>query len=242
MSSEEVNHVLDVLPAFVLGILTDEETNHIVEHLAECATCQAELTRLQQVADDLPLALSQTAPPAKVKEKLMQSIRSTQPKIIPVSPPSFWQRLANPVRTLAPLLGAAIIVVLAVVNLLLWRQLSYSNQQAGTPMQVIALANTQYAPGAQGTLIMNQPGDYGTLVVDKLAALDSSHQYQVWLIKDAQRVSGGLFSVNPEGYASLEIQTAKPLSQYDSLGITIEPFGGSPAPTGSKVLGGSITH
>jgi anti-sigma-K factor RskA len=242
MSSEEVNHVHDVLPAFVLGILTDEEASHVVEHLAECDTCQTELTRLQQVADDLPLALSQTTPPTMVKEKLMQAIRSTQPEVIPVSQPSFWQRLASPLRTLAPVVGAAIIVVLAVVNLLLWRQLSFSNQQAVIPMQVIALANTQYAPGAQGTLIMNQPGDYGTLVVDKLAALDSGHQYQVWLIKDEQRLSGGLFSVNPEGYASLEIQTAKPLSQYDSVGITIEPFGGSPGPTGSKVLGGSIPH
>lgn len=242
MSSEEVNHVLDELPAFVLGILTDEETNHIVEHLAECDTCQAELTRLQQVVEDLPLALSQTTPPARVKEKVMQSVHSPQPKIVPISPPSFWQRLVSPVRTLAPILGAAIIVVLAVVNLLLWRQLSLSNQQPGTPMQVIALANTQYAPGAQGTLIMNQPGDYGTLVVDKLAVLDPGHQYQVWLIKDGQRESGGLFSVNPDGYASQEIQAAKPLSQYDSLGITIEPFGGSPAPTGSKVLGGSISH
>ena len=76
-------------------------------------------------------------------------------------------------------------------------------------MQVVALANTQNSPGAQGTLIINQPGDYGTLVVDKLAELDSSHQYQVWLLKDGQRVSGGLFSVNQEGYASLEITGTK---------------------------------
>ena len=56
-----------------------------------------------------------------------------------------------------------------------------------------------------GTMIMDQKGDYGTLVVDKLAVLDSNQQYQVWLIKDGQRISGGVFSVNHDGYASLEI-------------------------------------
>jgi anti-sigma-K factor RskA len=242
MASVEENHVLDVLPAFVLGILTDEETNRVVEHLAVCDTCQVELTRLQQVADDLPLALLQTKPPSRVKQRLMQAVRSPEPKIVPTSQPSFWQRLVGPVRTLAPMVGAALIVLLAVVNLLLWRQLSLSNHQPGTSMQVIALANTQYSPRAEGTLIMNQTGEYGTVVVDKLAALDSGHQYQVWLLKDGQRMSGGLFSVNPEGYASLEIKAPNPLSQYDSVGITIEPFGGSPGPTGSKVLAGTIPH
>lgn len=242
MLSEEQNHVLDVLPAFVLGILTDEETNYVAEHLAGCETCQVELTHLQQVADDLPLALAQTAPPSRVKEKLMLAVHSREPKAVLTRPPAFWQRLAGPVRQWTPLLGAALIVLLAVVNLLLWRQLSFVSVHPDTPMQVIALANTSYAPGAVGTLIINQPGDYGTLVVDKLAVLDSGHQYQVWLLKAGDRVSGGLFSVNQDGYASLEIQTSKPLAQYDSVGVTVEPFGGSPGPTGSKVLGGAIPH
>jgi anti-sigma-K factor RskA len=242
MLFEEENHVLDLLPAFVLGILTDEETNRVAEHLAGCETCRVEQTRLQQVADDLPLALAQTAPPSRVKEKLLLAVRSSEPKMVPTSQPVFWQRLLVPFRQLVPLLGAALIVLLVVVNLLLWRQLSFATVHPGTPMQVIALTNTQDAPNAVGTLIMNQPGDYGTLVVDKLAVLDSSQEYQIWLIKNGQRVSGGLFSVNPDGYASLEIQAAKPLSQYDSVGVTIEPFGGSPGPTGSKVLGGAIPH
>jgi anti-sigma-K factor RskA len=93
-----------------------------------------------------------------------------------------------------------------------------------------------------GTLVMDHQGDYGTLVVDKLAALDPSQQYQVWLLNGGNRTSGGVFSVNPDGYASLEIMAPKALSQYDSVGITVEPFGGSLAPTGLKVLGGTIPH
>jgi len=91
-----------------------------------------------------------------------------------------------------------------------------------------------------GTLIMNQDGEYGTLVVDKLSALDDNQKYQVWLIRDGQRTSGGLFSVNTQGYASLEIVVPRPLLDYQAIGITIEPAVGSPGPTGTKVMGGDL--
>jgi anti-sigma-K factor RskA len=60
------------------------------------------------------------------------------------------------------------------------------------------------------------------------------------LIRDGQRTNGGVFSVNPDGYASLELYSPLPLIQYQAIGITIEPWGGSPGPTGPKVLGGDL--
>ncbi len=242
MSQELDDHVIELLPAYVLDALTDEETGQVAEHLAACQTCQAEFARLQLVADDLPLALAQTAPPHRVKQSLMNAIHSRQAEALRSAQPTSWQKLVGFFRMPLPALGLALIVVLALGNLLLLRQLNLANQQSGTAMRVIALANTQSAAGALGTLVIDQQGDYGTLVVDKLAALDPSQQYQIWLLKDGQRTSGGLFSVNPDGYASLEIMAPIPLAQYDSVGITIEPAGGSPAPTGAKVLGGAIPH
>ncbi len=242
MTAELINHVLDLLPAYVVDALTDEETGQVAEHLAGCQTCQEELARLQQVADDLPLALAQTTPPPRVKEVLMSAIHSRRLEAAPAKQPTAWQKLAGFLRMPLPALGLTFIVLLAIGNIFLLRQLNLANNQATTPMKVIALANTQNAPGANGTLIINQPGDYGTLVVDKLATLDSSQQYQVWLLNNGERISGGVFSVNPDGYASLEIMAPKPLAQFDSVGITIEPFGGSPGPTGPKVLGGAIPH
>jgi anti-sigma-K factor RskA len=240
MLQELENHVLDLLPAYVLDALTEEETGQVAEHLVTCHTCQAELARLQQVADDLPLALTQTDPPARVKLSLMTAIHSRQLGAAPSTGPAFWQKLVGFFRMPLPAIGVALIVVLALGNIFLFRQLNLANQPSSNSMQVIALANTQNAPNAEGTLIINQRGDYGTLVVDKLAQLDPSQQYQIWLLIDGQRTSGGIFSVNNDGYASLEIMAPLPLAQYDSVGITIEPSGGSPAPTGAKVLGGAI--
>jgi len=243
MSMVVDNHVIDWLPAYVLDALTDDETNQVAEHLAECQTCQAELACLQQVADELPLALAQTTPAPDVKVKLMGAIltRQVNPSITS-QPISFGQRLAGLLRMRLPALGLAVVAVLVLGNLLLWRQLTLNNQQTSTTMRVYALANTQNSPGAVGTLIMDPNGKYGTLVVDNLATLDSTKQYQVWLFKGTTRTSGGVFSVNPDGYGSLEILAPQPLVQYDSIGITIEPAGGSPSPIGAKVLGAELPH
>jgi anti-sigma-K factor RskA len=242
MSTEVEYHVTDLLPGYVLEILTDDEARQVAGHLKGCQDCRAEYHRLQQVIDELPLALIQTAPPPRVKETLMSTIHARNPKTAPSSQPSWWQKLSAGLRKPLPSLGLALILVMAVSNLLLLRQVSISNPQANTSMRVIALANTKDSPQAVGTLIMDQHGHYGTLIVDQLPALDVGQQYQVWLNRDAERISAGLFSVNYDGYASLELLAPLPLIQYDTLGITIEPTGGSPEPTGARVLGGDLPH
>lgn len=243
MSMEVDNHVIDWLPAYVLDALTDDEMNHVAEHLAVCQICQVELARLQQVAEELPLALAQTAPPPEIKARLMSAIHTRKAGLsTPNQPVSLGQRIESLLRTRLPALGLALVVVLVLGNLLIWRQFNLANRQTSTSMRMVALANTQYSPGAIGTLIMDPNGKYGTLVVDNVAALDPGKQYQVWLIKGAEHTSGGVFSVNPDGYASLEILASLPLAQYDSIGITIEPTGGSTSPTGAKVLGVVLPH
>jgi anti-sigma-K factor RskA len=240
MSVNVNQHVLEILPDFVIGLLSDDETSQVAEHLSGCATCQAELSRLNTVADDLPLALVQTEPPARLKDNLMKTIqhsKSRQAGSIPQAETEkkvgFWGRWL-------PVMGVALLVLLAVTNLVLWQQLTNSNQQAQIPMKVVALANTQYSPSAMGELVIDNNGQYGTLVVDSLAKLDDSLQYQVWLIRGNEHTSGGVFSVNPDGYASLEVMAPQALTSYDSIGVSIEPFGGSLAPTGNRVLGGVI--
>ena len=236
------SHVIDLLPGYVLDLLSTEETVQVAEHLSDCQTCQVELSRLQQVTDELPLALAETTPPAHLKGRLMSTIRSRQAGQLMIGKLTLWQRFTATVRRRAPAWALALIAVLVIGNMLQWSSINRFSSQAQPSMQVIALANTVDSPRAVGTLIIDQHGHYGTLVVDQLAELDPEHQYQVWLIQDGKRTSGGLFSVNYAGYASLELLVPQPLGQYDAVGITIEPLGGSPGPTGAKVLGGDIPH
>ena len=233
-------HITEWLPAYALNILTEAETTQVAEHLAICPACQAELHLYQAAADELPLALVQAAPRPALKDRLMKEIHSRQVKA--VSPPykTFWQRWAGFFHRSVPAWAMALIMVLALGNLFLWFRLNQTSGRDAMPMRVVALAGTKDSTQAIGTLVMNPTGEYGSLVVDHLVALDAGHQYQVWLIKDGKRTSGGVFSVNPDGYASLELYALLPLNQYQSIGITIEPAGGSPGPTGVKVLGGDL--
>jgi anti-sigma-K factor RskA len=237
MVLEYENHVIDLLPDFVLELLSDDETNQVADHLADCATCQSELSRLQQVADEIPLALVQTSPPPELKTRLMQAIHDQSSSILVSTRQTFWQKLSQGLRMPLPAIGLALIVILALGNLLLWRQLNQNTLNDAVSMRVVALANNENSPGAIGTLVMDPHGNYGTLVVDNLAPLTADRQYQVWLIKGDARTNGGLFSVNYEGYASLEITAPLPLASYDSIGISVEPSGGSVEPTGLTVMG-----
>lgn len=241
MNVEAEHQVRDLLPGYALGILADEETRLVDEHLAGCDVCRVELRQLQMVAGELPLALAQTDPSPVVKTRLMGAIHARGERFALPSQPTFWQKVMGFFRTSAPAWALVVIGVLVIVNLSLWRRLNQST--ADTPaMRVIALASTKAAPNAIGTLVLDQQGTYGTLVVDKMQVLHPDQQYQVWMIQDGVRTSAGLFSVNYDGYASLELMVDQPLIQYDAIGITIEPAGGSPGPTGDKVLGGELSN
>jgi anti-sigma-K factor RskA len=238
MSNE--THIHELLPAYALGILTEVETAQVDDHLAICAACRAELRQYQTVADELPLALVQATPRPALKMNLMKEIHNRRQKTVSSFRPSLIQSWGSFLRRSFPAWGLALIAVLALGNLLLWRRTNLVSGRNASSMRVVALANTKDSPQAVGSLMLNPSGEYGTLVVDGLPVLEIGYQYQVWLKLGDQRISGGLFSANADGYASLELAAPLPLNQYQSVGITIEPAGGSSGPTGAKVLGGNL--
>jgi anti-sigma-K factor RskA len=229
-------HFFDELPAYALGSLDKEEAQQVRQHLDGCSVCRAELVAYQNVTEQIGLAAPQIEPPAELRQKVLARAGQSQ-KAAQVEKPAFnfsdWIRSwITPWRFAAFLL----VLALAVGNLFFWSQ----SQQAQTGFRTIRLAGTSVSQQAVGMIVISREGEYGTLVVDHLKPLDAQHQYQLWLIKDGLRTSGGVFSVNDSGYNSLLVYSPSPLSSYNSFGITVEPVGGSPGPTGPKVLGGSL--
>ena len=68
------------------------------------------------------------------------------------------------------------------------------------------------------------------LAVSGLGSLPAGREYQVWAIrgKDAPR-GVGLFVTKADGTATLEMEM--PIEPGDTIAVTVEPRGGSPAPT-----------
>ena len=237
--SEEL-HVLDLLPAHAIGSLDADEVRRVEEHLQSCLICRNEADAFQAVAEQLGVTAPMAVPSPALKERLMQRVQATRPaESISQQAPSrtFWERLL-PAWGLASLF---LIVALAGFNFILWQrmnQLEFSTSPGG--MLAVPLSPPDAVSPATGFVVISADGDEGALVVDGLPPLGDDQQYQLWLIRDGQRTSGAVFSTDEESYGGTRIRAPLSLLEYSAVGITIEPAGGSPQPTGPRVLGGLL--
>lgn len=242
MTESDTTHVLELLPAYVLGSLDSEEASRVHEHLLSCWICRNESNAFQAVAGQLSFSAPAAAPSPDLKERLMQRVHDTRPREPerarqqrPTRP--FWERLL-PVWGLASL---CLILALAGSSFLLWQRvnhLEFLTTPAG--MRAVPLTATDDSSNATGFVLISADGDNGALVVDGLPPLGESQQYQLWLIRDGQRTSGAVFSTDEHSYGGTRIRAPGSLLEYSSVDITVEPAGGSPQPTGTQVLGGSL--
>lgn len=234
------SHILELLPAHALGILDEEEILLVSEHLAVCPACRVEFHSFQEVTGALALATPTAEPPTELKRRLMErSRRHRQPSSF--QPHSSGNRLAARIMPVWGVVSLLLILVLAVTTLLLWQRVSQLEvtHEPGS-MQAISVAGTEAAPDATGYIVVGADGRNGALVAEGLPSLGSERQYQLWLIHDGQRDSGGVFSVDQDGYGGMRIVAPRSLFEYSAVGVSIEPAGGSPGPTGDRVLGGAL--
>ena len=112
-----------------------------------------------------------------------------------------------------------------------------------TPSEIVPLGGTADAPDAGG--VFYQHDTRALVVLHGLPPLASDQTYQLWLIPPAGApVPAGELSVqsvdiNRQQVALPEADSA--YQTYQQIGITIEPAGGSSAPTGALVLLGEKT-
>lgn len=251
-------HVTENLAAYALGVLDGADLLAVARHLPGCPACRAELAAWYRTAEALSVAVPPREPPSdlrrRVVERTLHASRAAGTgdgveASIPVAAP---RPVASPQRRrgflawlpMQPAIvfsAIALIAVLVVGNLLQWRQINTlrAAQSTSAPNQavMVQLKGTASMPEATGVMI-TFPGSWnGSLTVDNLPALDAEHQYQLWLVEGDDRISGGVFSVTARGYGVLHVITDRPLEGFDRFGVTVEPAGGSPSPTGEKVLG-----
>ncbi len=229
--------IIELLPAYVLDALDEEEKQMVAEYLAACQLCQAELRTYQATFEQLALTVPEATPSPALKDRLMARIQPTLPTTQPIQTRASWrQSLASFLPRLGPVWGIVslvLIVFLIVSNLLLWQQFS---QRAEPVMQVVNLVGTEQAPNAHGVIVITDDGQRGRLVVEGLPPLGPQQQYQLWLVKDDQRDSGVVFPVTEDGFWSGTIESPEPLTNYPHFDVSVEPEGGSTSPTGAPVL------
>jgi len=232
-----------LMPAYALGAVDPDESRAVEAHLRACATCRDLLTEYRDLSGDLLFAAPPMAAPAGITERMRQRLAPVRHE---AAPRAWWTRLRG--AFLVPALAAAVLLLL-VTNLYWFGRMNRLDRQVTEQASLVAsLANAPAtalraeasAPYAQGVVYKSNSGQAALLCVYGMPALPSDKSYQLWLIKDGKRESGGVFQVSEGGFGFLMVKPTRPLTDYGSVGITIEPIGGSPAPTSPRVLGGSL--
>ena len=89
-----------------------------------------------------------------------------------------------------------------------------------------AVANVAWLQGSNTAILRAQ----------NFPILEEGKEYQLWLISGDKRTSGGLFTVDDYGCATIVFHPDAALDDFDGMGITPEPAGGSPGPTAPPVV------
>lgn len=248
----------ELLPFYALDALSDEERGLVEDYLKEHPEARQLVEEMRNTASALPLSVSPVEPAPRTKQALMARVavdeRSRSSAQDQPSPrvnrlESFFRNFSFAVAALAIvgviLLSAQVVLLrneIASLNSKIAAQSDSLNQIIENLPQTnpsgaitVSLKGTTVQPQAQGQLIADPNSQSAVLVITGLPPLEPGQTYQVWLIAGAP-VSAGLLTVDEHGQGVLIVTSTESIGSFQSLGISVEPEGGSPQPTGDIVV------
>lgn len=238
-----------LLAAYALDALGAEERFAVESHVDGCPSCRRALADYQAVADGLAFAAPPVEPPPALRARLLTQVAAPAPRR------NRFERLRGLWSQLNPLVALAAFVLLLISNVVLGYQIHrlaqtqqvmarrYQASQDALALMANPDARTTVlkGEGVQGTLIYDPQGRTAVLTVQGLERLPAGKDYQLWLIQpDETRLSGGVFDAEEAGVTLFVIHSPHPMDAFAGVGVTIEPAGGSPGPTGQRVFGGKF--
>jgi anti-sigma-K factor RskA len=257
----DARQIEELLPFYALDALTQEERELVEEYLAAHPEARRQVEELSRAASALPQAVTPVEPPRRVKTALMQRVAAdaeARPSAHAARQPSrrvtAFESFFRTFSLVTAALAIAWVIVLNIQVARLRNEISTLNDrltaQSESLEQIIAnlpqtnpsnvitvsLKGTEVQPQAQGQLIADPNSQSAVLVIVGLPPLEAGQTYQVWLIDGGAPVSAGLLTVDQNGQAVFVVTSEEEIGSFNSLGISIEPSGGSPQPTGEIVV------
>jgi anti-sigma-K factor RskA len=256
----EPRQIEELLEFYALGAVDEDEKQLVEAYLKDHPDARQKVQELERLTAALPYSVPPVQPSPRPKDLLMKRIaadRASGPEARTQRPAPRRLRLEGVFRALS--LGAAVLAILWALVLsrqvaglrseiadlrqaMAAQSISIQEIHAALPQlpasQVVTLPvqGTDLQPKAQGQLIANRESRSAVLVMSNLAPVQAGHTYQVWLIQGDQPQSAGLLNVDEHGQGILVLTSDRDIASFDALGISIEPEGGSPQPTGEIVV------
>lgn len=240
MSCESVQ---DLIPTYVLGALDELELRATREHIAGCERCTDELASYAPATYALTIAVRDAAVPRGFNARLLRL--ASQRRGAPGLERLRWW---HPPRLPLALGVASLILALTLGGRI--RQLDSQlarereiDQRVAALMAQPGILDVTLRPAKSYTTgrIYITPGrDVAVLMIGNLPALPENKVYQIWLNGPGRHNGGGTFVPSHDGSARLYLQPPRGFVGYQTVGVTIEPEGGSPVPTSPRVIGGEL--
>lgn len=234
----------ELLGAYALGAVSDDERQRVAAHLATCAECRAELGALRIAVDALPLSLDALTPPPALRDRLQAAIESSASGDPGVATPAAASRHGDqppaPIVTtitpwrqrVAPWAAAAAVLLAVSLGMLAWNLQLRDELDRRETVQTIALQPDQAGAGADARMSYMAESGVGVVTLENAPPLDPGEVYQLWLFEGDTPQPFGVFDP-----ATARCAVAADPKQYQMLAITAEPGPvGMPQPTSNPIF------
>ncbi len=236
--------------AYAIDAVDDIERARFEQHLAVCPECRDEVQSLREAANELS-HLAGSMPPARLREQVLRDIatvRPLPPRVSEQAAPSTPGRSSvreSPAAATARsrwstqwVAAAAAVVLLGGGAAAVTRPWERPSQgQLTVAERVLTASDKQttaqtFPDGASATLVRSKQVGRAILITHNMPAAPSGKVYQLWLQNDqGAMLPAGLMPPASDQTVVLDgnAATAK------GAGITVEPDGGSSAPTSDPI-------
>lgn len=236
-----------LMAGYVLDDLAPEEAEQFHRLLAENPDLIVEVKRLQEALDVLPYALPEVEPPPRLRESILEAT-ATEPS---------WPRI--PWGKILAGTAAILALLLGWDNYRLRQQLAQRqpdrNQQENQEeviaalqqvvdvlqqpdTRVFALAGTDQATTASGSIAIAFEQKKAAIVVQNLPTTVEGKIYRLWAIIDNKKVACANFKATQAGKVleAVTLPAAACSSANATLAVSLEPLPSPPQPVGPVVM------
>ena len=245
--------LLEKASLFAAGALPEQERREYVRHLEQddCAVCRNEARELQTAANFLSMHIPLETPSPRVKERLMERVRSS----VAVKPRRWLEWTAGLTAGAAT---AALVFVLndnaqlrrlteSLSSRVAQLETQLSGQRArlaalsSPSVRVVNLAGQGENAGASGRVFWDQAKRRWFFYAQNLPSVASDKSYQLWFVPvTGNPVSATVFNTDANGGAEIEIDVPANVTEIKAAAVTTEPAGGLPQPSGAFALLGAL--
>jgi anti-sigma-K factor RskA len=244
----EREYFLDLIPAYALGALDEDERAEFESQLADDLEAQVLLDEYRLVVDSLPLTVGLREAPAHLSEDLRRRIMAVEAAPLVSGRVAPAQRWLSTAAILAAVFGLTFLLAQLQPQPSYYQRAKARYEQLAATEGVVQVSLDPADDFEQvvGQLLANPADNSAVLMIENLPVLNEDQAYQLWVVTTEGVVSsGGVYGKTAEGPTYIIVHLDQPLSDYRNFGCSLEPAEGSPYPnrrSGPGVFRVSLTE